>query len=98
MNQKTMNQKTYGKNGFQIKFCNQSQIELKDVELQKEVLSSIQKMGTYNIDAKYYDFLNYKNVNQINETDFKIFLISFILSFVSFILNLLFLLFCFFIS
>ncbi len=67
-----MNQKTYGKNGFQIQFCNQPQIELKDIELQKEVLSSIQKMGTYNIDAKYYDFLNYKNVNQINETDFKI--------------------------
>jgi hypothetical protein len=67
-----MNSKVYGKNGFQIQFCNQPQIELKDVEVQKEIISSIQKMGTYNIESKYYDFLNYKNVNQINETDFKI--------------------------
>ncbi len=58
-------------------FCNQPLIELKDEYMKEEVFKSIQTIGTYNIEAKYYQFLTFKNLNQLKNSEFMISMTSF---------------------
>ncbi len=47
-------------------------VELKDEKIRSEILSSIQKMGTYHMDAKYSQFLSFKNMGAFKNGDFKV--------------------------
>jgi hypothetical protein len=53
-------------------FCGKNTNIIKDNELKEEIINSIKNIGTYNLDSKYYQFLNFKNVNQLKNEEFKI--------------------------
>jgi hypothetical protein len=53
-------------------FCGKNTNIIKDEKLKDEIINSIKSIGTYNLDSKYYQFLNFKNVNQLKNNEFKI--------------------------
>ncbi len=52
--------------------CGKNTNIIKDEQLKSEIINSIKNIGTYNLDSKYYQFLNFKNVNQLKNSEFKI--------------------------
>jgi hypothetical protein len=55
-----------------FKLCGKNTNIINDTQLKDEIINSIKNMGTYNLDSKYYQFLNFKNVNQLKNEEFKI--------------------------
>ncbi len=53
-------------------FCGKNTNIIKDNQLKDQIINSIKNIGTYNLDSKYYQFLNFKNVNQLKNEQFKI--------------------------
>ncbi len=51
-------------------FCNQPLVEVKDEKIRNEVFSSIKTIGTYNMEEKYYQFLNFKNLSSLKSGEF----------------------------
>jgi hypothetical protein len=52
--------------------CGKNTNIIKDEQIKNEITNSIKNIGTYNLDSKYYQFLNFKNVNQLKNEEFKI--------------------------
>ncbi len=53
-------------------FCGKNTNIIKDNQLKDEIINSIKSIGTYNLDSKYYQFLNFKNINQLKNNNYKI--------------------------
>ncbi len=52
--------------------CGKNTNIIKDEELKNEIINSIKNIGTYNLDSKYSQFLNFKNVNQLKNNEFRV--------------------------
>ncbi len=52
--------------------CGKNTNIIKDEKLKSEIINSIKSIGTYNLDSKYSQFLNFKNINQLKNNEFKI--------------------------
>lgn len=55
-----------------FKLCGKNTNIITDIQLKDDIINSIKNIGTYNLDSKYYQFLNFKNVNQLKNEEFKI--------------------------
>ena len=66
-------------------FSGKKSLQIISPQIQNEVKSLISNIGSFNLNSKYYTFLNKKNVNTLKENDFLVSLSTFGKKFVLFI-------------
>ena len=68
-------------------FCNKKTLQIVSSQTINEIKSLIKNTGSFNIDSKYYSFLNRKNINDLKEGRYNVSLSTFGKKFVMFITN-----------
>jgi hypothetical protein len=68
-------------------FCNKKTLQIVSSQTISEIKSLIKNTGSFNIDSKYYSFLNRKNINDLKEGRYNVSLSTFGKKFVMFITN-----------
>lgn len=66
-------------------FANKKSLQITSQQIKNDIKSEICKIGTFNLNSKYYTFLNKKNVNNLKESDFSVSLSTFGKKFILFI-------------
>ncbi len=68
-------------------FCNKKTLQIVSQQAIDEIKSLIKNIGSFNIDSKYYSFLNRKNIGDLKEGNYSVSLSTFGKKFVMFITN-----------
>lgn len=68
-------------------FCNKKTLQIVSQQAIGEIKSLIKNIGSFNIDSKYYSFLNRKNIGDLKEGNYSVSLSTFGKKFVMFITN-----------
>lgn len=68
-------------------FCNKKTLQIVSQQAIDEIKSLIKNIGSFNIDSKYYSFLNRKNIGDLKEGKYNVSLSTFGKKFVMFITN-----------
>ncbi len=66
-------------------FANKKSLQVTSQQIKNDIKSEICKIGSFNLNSKYYTFLNKKNVNNLKESDFLVSLSTFGKKFILFI-------------
>ncbi len=66
-------------------FCNKKSLQIIAPEIRNEIKKLINNIGSFNLNSKYYTFLNKKNVNNLKESNFLVSLSTFGKKFILFI-------------
>jgi len=66
-------------------FANKKSLQITSQQIKNDIKSEICKIGTFNLNSKYYTFLNKKNVNNLKDSDFLVSLSTFGKKFILFI-------------
>lgn len=66
-------------------FANKKSLQIISQQIKDDIKSEIDKIGSFNLNSKYYTFLNKKNVNNLKESDFLVSLSTFGKKFILFI-------------
>ena len=66
-------------------FANKKSLQIISQQIKNDIVSEICKIGSFNLNSKYYTFLNKKNVNNLKESDFLVSLSTFGKKFILFI-------------
>ena len=66
-------------------FANKKSLQITSQQIKNDIKSVICKIGSFNLNSKYYTFLNKKNVNNLKESDFLVSLSTFGKKFILFI-------------
>jgi hypothetical protein len=69
----------------QTYFANKKSLQVISQQIKNDIISEICKIGSFNLNSKYYTFLNKKNVNNLKESDFLVSLSTFGKKFILFI-------------
>jgi hypothetical protein len=68
-------------------FCNKKTLQIVSQQAIGDIKSLIKNIGSFNIDSKYYSFLNRKNIGDLKEGNYSVSLSTFGKKFVMFITN-----------
>jgi hypothetical protein len=60
-----------------VYFSNKKSLQVVSPNIRNDIKSQINHMGSFNLDSKYYTFLNRKNVNNLKENNFMVSLSTF---------------------
>jgi hypothetical protein len=66
-------------------FCNKKSLQIVSPNIRNDIKNQISNIGSFNLNSKYYTFLNKKNVNNLKENKFLVSLSTFGKKFVLFI-------------
>jgi len=69
----------------QTYFANKKSLQIISQNIKNDIKKEIERIGSFNLNSKYYTFLNKKNVNNLKESDFLVSLSTFGKKFILFI-------------